>query len=186
MPSFGNSSPSPFTPVLSLMEQMGYRPTFIPTQWENTTIIDWRQQAERVYDRCQPDQTILAGFSFGAMTALAVAAKRNPAKLWLFSPSPYFAEDIPTLPANFIEFAGQYPPRLDAFRQIYFEELALRIACPTLLVQGGNEGEQIAHRIDETGRLIPGAYTYIAQDVTHNLLHPIYLATIRQALIDGH
>jgi pimeloyl-ACP methyl ester carboxylesterase len=167
------------------MEQMGYHYTFIPTQWENTTIIDWQQQAERVYDRCQPDQTILAGFSFSGMTALAMAAKRPPAKLWLFSPSPYFAEDIPTLPANFIEFAGKYPPRLDAFRQTHFNELAPRIACPTLLVRGGDEGEQMAHRLNEAERLIPDTYTYIANGVTHNLLHPIYLATIKQALIDG-
>ena len=67
---------------------------FVPIQWKRTTIIDWEAELNTARKQYRPEDTILAGFSFGSMTALAATSHRNPSELWLFSLSPYFSDNL--------------------------------------------------------------------------------------------
>ena len=83
-----------YVSTISSIETAGYVVKFVPIEWARTTIDDWVAELEAEYSKHDPRDTVLAGFSFGAMTAFVAASKRNPSELWLFSLSGYFDEDI--------------------------------------------------------------------------------------------
>jgi pimeloyl-ACP methyl ester carboxylesterase len=93
-----------------------------------------------VYSKFDPANTILAGFSYGSLIAFMVATKRNPTELWLFSFSPYFAEDIPLLKKSWLTRLGHR--RVDAFRLMNFSSLAKKIHCKTLVFIGDLEAKK--------------------------------------------
>jgi len=71
---------------------MGYDFEFIPIKWERRTINDYVAQVLEVIQK-EDQPFALAGFSFGAVTAMIVATKIKPERLLLCSVSPYFQED---------------------------------------------------------------------------------------------
>ena len=79
--------------MMRAIEMKGYKVKFVPIRWKRTAVDDWVRELEQVYAKCDPADTVLAGFSFGAVTALVAAAHRVPAQLWLFSLSAVFADD---------------------------------------------------------------------------------------------
>lgn len=83
-----------YNATIKAIEKRGYKVEFVPIQWTRTTITNWVKELDKAYSNHDQSQTILAGFSYGAMTAFVSATKRNPSELWLFSLSPYFAEDL--------------------------------------------------------------------------------------------
>src|ERR1035437_7799397 len=83
-----------YASTIRAIESQGYEVKFVPINWKRTTIDQWVEELDAEYGKCDPKQTIIAGFSFGAMTAFVTATKRNPFELWLFSLSPYFVEDL--------------------------------------------------------------------------------------------
>src|ERR1700745_701040 len=83
-----------YTSTVRTIEKQGYKVKFVPINWVRTTIDNWVDELEAVYSKHDPADTILAGFSFGAITAFVAAVKQNPFELWLFSLSGYFDEDV--------------------------------------------------------------------------------------------
>lgn len=83
--------------VIKAIETKGYKVRFIPINWNKTLLRDWTRELEAVYSTLDAKTTILAGFSYGSMTAFMAATKRNPSELWLFSFSPYFSDDMPKM-----------------------------------------------------------------------------------------
>ena len=57
--------------LLDAIETKGHKVVFVPILWKRTTIDDWVDQLKRVYEKHDPNETILAGFSYGAMTVFA-------------------------------------------------------------------------------------------------------------------
>src|SRR4051812_45296384 len=97
----------PYPLLISAIEGAGYKVIFIPINWKHRTLNEWLGQLENEYLKLDPANTILAGFSFGSMIAFTEAAKRPPSELWLFSLSPYFAEDLPLLKDTWKEGIGK-------------------------------------------------------------------------------
>jgi predicted alpha/beta hydrolase family esterase len=79
--------------VLDMYKQSGYEPHFINIDWKYKTIDDWVVEVENRISKEDIKNSILSGFSFGSMVALAVAAKTSPKQLLLFSLSPYFTKN---------------------------------------------------------------------------------------------
>ncbi len=75
--------------TLVAINSKGYQTIFVPITWGPTSMNDWLPQFEAEYDKLDPNETILAGFSYGAMIAFAAAAKRQPSELWLMSLAPF-------------------------------------------------------------------------------------------------
>jgi pimeloyl-ACP methyl ester carboxylesterase len=169
--------------VIQAIESKGYQVKFISIQWKRTTITNWVGELEAIYNEYDAKDVVLAGFSYGSMTAFMAAAKRNPVKLWLFSFSPYFSDDIPELEKSWLRNIGHR--RAEAFQQLHFKKLAAQIACPVLIVLGEVEATKypllkrrsvIAHEEFSNSRLIE------AHGSDHDVGDPSYVETIRSEI----
>lgn len=168
-----------YAKVMRALRAKGYRVRFVPIEWAWTTLHDWMDQLNAVYKKYDPRTTILAGFSFGAMTALMVAAQRPPARLWLFSLSPYFTEFIGVLPQWVLRFMGK--KRVAAFRQSSLRKNAQLISAPTLLFYGSKEAQmypELVRTARRAQRYIPRCRTIIVPDTKHNVTADSYIAAI--------
>jgi predicted alpha/beta hydrolase family esterase len=173
------NSPLPYPSLIKAIEKAGYKVKFIPIKWKHTTIKDWLMQLENEYLKLDPADTILAGFSFGSMIALAEAARRPPAELWLFSLSPYFAEDLPLLKDRWKEGIGK--KRVKAFSELTFNELVKNISSKTLIFAGGEEMKRypmLSYRFEDAYTKIVGSKFIVAEGAGHEVTHPNYIKAI--------
>lgn len=169
--------------VIDVIKSKGYAVKFIQINWHRTTIDDWVKQLEHEYAKYDAKSTILAGFSYGSMTAFVTAAKRNPAELWLCSLSPYFADDIPKLKQAWLNRIGKR--RTVAFAKLDFATLAQKIHCETLLFVGELEAKKyplIGERSKLAKKLMHGATLYRIAGVGHDVGDRNYIASIKSAI----
>jgi predicted alpha/beta hydrolase family esterase len=165
--------------LIKAIEKCGYKVKFIPIKWKHTTINDWVAQLHEEYLKHDPKDVILAGFSFGSMTAFVEAARRQPAELWLFSLSPYFAEDLPMLKDRWKNDIGK--KRVEAFSKLSFNELIKDISCKTLLFAGSKELKKypdLAYRFEDAHTKIKNSKFIVAEGAGHDVAHPNYIKAI--------
>lgn len=168
--------------ALNLYKQLGYEPHFVPIDWKYKTIDDWVEQVRRQIPASNIKNSLLSGFSFGSMIALAIAAETNPKKLLLFSLSPYFKEDMP-LPPSYERWAGKR--RVENFKHFSFNKLASEIKCPTILFVGSKEiskYEDTNHRGSEAEKRIKDSKLVVVNGVGHDVADPKYIETIKKEL----
>jgi pimeloyl-ACP methyl ester carboxylesterase len=173
----------PYHKTIEAIEKAGYKVKFIPIKWKRTTIIDWVAQLEEEYLKHDPKNTILAGFSFGSMTAFVEAANRPPAELWLFSLSPYFAEDLPMLKDRWKDGIGK--KRVKAFSELSFNELVKSISSKTLIFAGGEEMKRypmLSYRFEDAHTKIKNSKFIIAKGAGHDVTHPSYVKAIEESI----
>ncbi len=174
-----------YTSTIKAIESAGYRVKFVPIHWPRTTIDDWIQELEAEYAKHDPKQTILAGFSFGAMTAFTVATRTNPVELWLFSLSPYFNEDIHSknMKQSWLNNIGHR--RVTAFDRLNFESLATTIHCKTLIFAGKAETDKwpdMKNRTLAADKLINDSTLSIIDGVGHDVADPLYIDAIEKVI----
>ncbi len=169
--------------VVKAIENQSYRVKFIPINWKRTTFNDWVKELHVEFAKCDPETTILTGFSFGAMISLAVAADRNPAELWLLSLSPFFAEDIKQMQKSWLNNIGKRKAKV--FKQLSFNKLGRAIDCKTLIFIGELEAKkypsmleraQHAHKMIHRNRLIT------VPSCGHDVAQPNYIESIIAAI----
>jgi pimeloyl-ACP methyl ester carboxylesterase len=171
----------PYHKTIEAIEKAGYKVKFIPIKWKRTTINDWIAQLEEEYLKHDPKNTILAGFSFGSMTAFVEAAKRPPYGLWLFSLSPYFAEDLPMLKDRWKDGIGK--KRVKAFSELPFNELVKNISSKTLIFAGDEEMNRypmLSYRFEDAHTKIKNSKFIIAEGAGHDVTHPNYIKAISE------
>jgi pimeloyl-ACP methyl ester carboxylesterase len=167
--------------VIEAIEKQGYKVKFIAIKWSRTTIDDWTKELDAIYDEYNPQQTILAGFSYGAMISFVSALKRNPSELWLFSLSPYFAEDLKSknMKPSWLKNIGHR--RVTAFNNLNFQNLSKEIKCKTLLFVGRleidgwlviDERSTAAHKYLKRSELI------VIENVGHDVADRHYISEI--------
>lgn len=165
--------------AVSAIEQKGYIVKFISINWGRTTIEDWLFELNNEYKKYNQKDVILAGFSFGAMTALVTASKNNPYELWLFSLSPYFLQDLPKLKKYWISLIGL---RLkEAFINLNFDEIAKTIECKTLLFYGEIEALKypiLKERVLIANKLISNSKLIVASNCDHDVADCNYIKAI--------
>jgi pimeloyl-ACP methyl ester carboxylesterase len=159
--------------------------TFVPITWVRTTIEQWTKELDAIYDQYEAKDTILAGFSFGAMTAFMSATKRNPFELWLFSLSPYFAEDLTSkhMKQSWLNNIGHR--RVTAFSQLNFGMLAKLISCKTLIFAGQLEIDawpEVGERIADAHTLLRNNQMSIVKNAGHDVTNMQYIASIEAAI----
>ena len=174
-----------YAALIAAITAKGYSVRFVPIQWARTTIDGWVTQLERVYANYDPQHTVLAGFSFGAMAAFVAAARRNPAELWLFSFSPYFAEDLTSghMKAAWLKQKGRR--RVASFAKVSFVDLAPTVRCRTLLFVGQSELDDwpiMAERTNDAQKRLPRSSVVTIPGVGHNVTDPAYIAAIAGVL----
>lgn len=174
-----------YSATIRAIEECGYKVIFVPIQWSRTTITHWVDELDAVYAEHDPEQTILAGFSYGAMTAFMSAAKRNPSELWLFSLSPYFAEDLVSKSMNRAWLKRIGHRRVEAFSGLKFKKLAKNIDCKTLLFTGQLEIDKwpvIGERASAAHRLLKNNELIIIEAAGHDVANEAYVAAIKKSL----
>jgi pimeloyl-ACP methyl ester carboxylesterase len=169
--------------VLDAIESKGYHAKFVPIQWKRTTIDEWLIELETEYKKHNSKNTILAGFSYGSMTAFVAAAKRLPAELWLFSFSPYFSDDLPKLKKSWKDGIGHR--RVSAFSKLNFAELAKQITCPALIMLGSVEANKyplMVNRANIAKQAIKNNRYVIVDGADHDIADKNYVAAIKEAI----
>jgi esterase/lipase len=164
--------------ILDLYKQLGYEPHFVPIDWKYRTVDDWVEQVEKRISKKDLQDSLLSGFSFGSMIALAVAAKTNSKQLLLFSLSPYFKEDMP-LPEKYGKWAGKR--RIENFEKMSFNKLAAEIESPTIIFIGSKEKEKYKdmwHRSNEAHKRIKDSKLILVEGAGHDVTHPSYIKAI--------
>jgi pimeloyl-ACP methyl ester carboxylesterase len=183
-PGFGEHiNDRDYESVLKAIENKGYRVKFVPIQWRRTVITDWVEQLEEEYNKYDSNDVILAGFSYGSMTSFIAATHRNPAELWLFSFSLYFAEDIPHIKKWRANIIGKR--RIEAFQQLHFTELANSIHCKTIIMLGELEVKHfglLTNRCKQAHAAIKRSQLYIVPKARHDVADAHYVETIRSAI----
>ena len=168
--------------VLALFRNAGYDVRFVDINWTRTTIDDWVNQLLAVYDQTDGDVAI-AGFSFGAITALVTASKRSVSQLWLFSLSPFFAEDLKNLKPWEIKRLGK--KRVSVAETVSFAAVASIVHCPVTLFVGSREIVQWPEmnvRFNEAKHILPTVIPVVIEGVGHHVEHALYLSAIAQML----
>jgi pimeloyl-ACP methyl ester carboxylesterase len=169
--------------TLDAIRNCGYNVRFVPIHWARTVVGDWVHELEKVYDGYDPSDTILAGFSFGAVTALVAAAKRLPAETWLFSLSPTLADDreLTQPDKNTLRTVGRR--RLRAFAKLDYQATTRNVTCKTLIFYGEREGKrypELKRRCEITATRLANAKLIIVPGAGHDVAHAEYIATIEK------
>lgn len=168
-----------YTSVIKAIEGKGYQVEFVPINWLRTTVDDWTRQLNTAYEKYDASNTILAGFSFGAMTVFNVACSRQPSELWLYSLSPYFSEDIKFLKPTWLAYIAKH--RKKRFLELKFNILAKNVTCPTKLFIGELEAKKypsLENRAKDAHARIKGSSLHYATGAGHDISHPSYIKTI--------
>lgn len=174
-----------YTSTIDAIKKSGYIVEFVDINWDKTTIDNWLATLEERYLQYNPSDVILAGFSFGAMTAYVAAARRVPSELWLCSLSPYFHEDIQSehMKKSWLSYIGHR--RVAAFDKLIFRSLAAKIRCKTLIFAGAiemNKWPDMKKRTLEAEELLANITLYIVEHVGHDVADASYTATIQRAI----
>ncbi len=171
--------------TISAIQKKGYQVEFIPINWTRTTIEDWVKELDLIYKSYDPKDIILAGFSYGAMTAFMSATKKNPFELWLFSLSPYFAEDLTSknMKQAWLKAIGHR--RVTAFSKLNFTKLSKTIECKTLLFAGQLEIDKwpvIGERVNSADKLLANVKLEIVQNAGHDVTNKYYITAISKVI----
>lgn len=171
--------------VIKAIESRGYKVQFVPITWPRTTINSWVNELESQYEKLDPAQTILAGFSFGAMTAFVMASGKNPCELWLFSLSSYFAEDLASKSQKKTWVNRFGHRRVDAFQALNFKQLARKVHCRTLLFYGQKELDAwpiMAERAVGAHKYLQNSEYIPIPDAGHDVADQLYVAAIAKTI----
>lgn len=174
-----------YASTINAIKSKGYSVKFVQIKWSRTTIDDWEKELNLVYSKCDPKNTILAGFSFGAMTCFVSATKRNPFELWLFSLSPYFAEDLRSknMKQTWLKNIGHR--RVEAFSKLHFSDLSDRINCRTLIFSGRLEMDKwqvLKQRLFSSHAILKNNIQTIVPDTGHDVADPRYVKAIMEII----
>lgn len=173
-----------YTSTLKAIEKKGYKIKFVDINWTRTTLPDWVSELNREYDRFDPKDVILAGFSLGAVTALKVASNKNPNSLWLFSLSPYFDDDVRLISPDKQTQRAIGQRRLNAFRKMDVDFIIKNTKCPVILFCGDEERKKwpdIGIRSDKMHQSLSQSKLINIPNVGHNVENPIYIDAITKA-----
>jgi pimeloyl-ACP methyl ester carboxylesterase len=166
--------------VLDVYNRAGYQPEFLPINWNRRTIEDWVEEVKIKLSKHDIRDSLLSGFSFGAVTALSVAGTyQSPERLMLFSLSSYYNGDNPK--PSWLKDIGK--KRTVSFSAIDFQKLAANIKSPTNIFCGSKEGPEMLHRAGQANKAIRSSKLFIVDGVSHDVTDPEYIKAIETALI---
>lgn len=170
-----NRSDRDYDSLLNELQELGYKTEFIDIDWRDTTQGDWARQIMKVYEKYDPEDVILAGFSFGAVAALIAAVQRPPHQLWLFSLSPLFAEYYDYWTPKNWDVIGERQRKI--CRKTSLEKLLKSVKAPIKAFMGGDEPQKfpdIELVFDQVVAANPRNVGYVAAGAGHAVDNPNY------------
>lgn len=181
VPGFGgHASDKYYQQVRKYAQENGYTVIPVPIQWRWTTIDRWIKDFEEVVDKKTVEQSVVLGFSLGALVAVLVSTKFSFKKMIICSLSPYFQEDLPKLPILAHEALGKR--RMNAFRVHPFPLLTQR--TPISFIIGDKDFHLAIERTQQAYKMwrCNKKNIKILQGVGHTIASPEYLKEIKKHL----
>ncbi len=173
-----------YAKTIKVIEKAGYKVKFVDINWKRTVIAHWIDEFNAVYENYNPKTTILAGFSYGAMTAFMAATTRSPDELWLFSLSPYFSEDIASETFNkaWLKHIGHR--RKDSFKALSYKKLIKQIKSKIKFFYGEVElttFPDITYR-HEIAKASSNMQTILIPGAKHDVASQVYIDAIEREI----
>lgn len=169
--------------LVAYFEKKGFRVQLITIDWKYRVMSDYVAQFKAQYAQNPGRENCVLGFSFGAMVAMIAAGSVQVDKLILCSLSPYFKEDVASVPKSWLRYIGT--KRVADFTQYSAKRVAKRVTAPTIIFCGGREAERfpnLLQRCTQAARDIPGAELVIADNAPHEIDFPVYVEAIKKHL----
>lgn len=163
--------------VVRTIRKKGYKVVFVPINWRRSVLSRQVEQLNKVYEKYDPKNTILAGFSWGAMTALVAASERMSKELWLFSLSDHFREWVDKTPDRINK------TRVNEFRKTSLASVAKKISCKTLIWLGEAEAKEFPTMVGtakQAHRQIKGSKLIIIPKAPHDVTDDNYIKSISE------
>lgn len=168
--------------IAAMFRKKGCDPVIVRIDWNRKTMTDYVAQFRRILLKTD-GEFYLFGFSFGAIIAFLSAIERNPKALFLGSPSPYFKEDLPSVPAAWKRFIGKN--RLKDFSSYSFRELSAEISSPTFVFVGEKEAEKfpsLERRAKDAAKRIRRATLTVIPNAKHDASQKEYQDALKDAI----
>lgn len=165
--------------LLNKLQEIGYETRFIDIDWRDTTQEEWADQLMKVYNEYEPENVILAGFSFGAMVALMVAARKSPYQLWLFSLSPLTSDHQDYWTPEDWMVIGEC--RREISQKSSLNDLLEKVKSPVIAFIGDEEPKRfpnIEKVFEQVVSASPRNSGHKISGVGHTVDHPKYVSEI--------
>jgi pimeloyl-ACP methyl ester carboxylesterase len=175
-----------YQPLLADLRKAGYEPLPITVTWQRHTFDDWLPEVLAQLKGIDASNTLLIGFSYGAMLSMVAATHHAFGRVFLCSLSPYFAEDVPRLKKSWLDMAGHR--RISVFETVSFEDVVQNYkARQTTVFAGEVEMERrkaplLAERGLAAGAQLPNAHFVPVPGAGHDISYPTYAAAIKAEL----
>ncbi len=175
-----NSNDEEYKRVMKYFKENNFKVIPIRITWKYRVMSDYVNEFLKQYKKEKDEETILFGFSFGAMIALISAAKIKPRTIILASLSPYFKEDLKHVKKTWQKYVGK--KRLQDLKKYSFKELASKIKCKTILTMGGKEGKELQRRVREAKKKIKNSELIIIKKATHDISQKEYYEKLKEII----
>jgi hypothetical protein len=164
--------------IAKMFKEQGFKVVQVKIKWKYKAIIPFEKYTEQFLKQYkEADETCILGFSFGAIIALASGVELKPTSLILCSLSPYFKEDLKTIPPSWLKW---YRKQYDT--EYVFKDLASQIVSKTYLLMGSKE--EPFPRVLDAKRKIKGSKLLVAKGAGHNPSHKEYLNQVSSVISD--
>lgn len=108
----------PYFELITYFKSKGLDTIFYGPKWSRNTIERWLSDFEEILKNDSLDNSIVLGFSLGALIAVLSTKRHKFSKLILCSLSPYFSDDIKHIPKLAEKYLGKR--RMEAFKRQSF------------------------------------------------------------------
>ena len=159
--------------LLDAIAKKGYEIEFVPITWENT-LTEWVEEFNETYEKYDPNDVILAGFSCGAMIAMIESSRRPPLECWLFSLSPLFHEDFTRI-TDWDDFSEA---QKSDFAKYDFDEISRKVSCSVKMFCGSKEIPQLNYRFNDAKRKLRNCDAVKISGPGHDVTDDRYIAAI--------
>ena len=186
IPGFTHSvKENAYKKVSAVFKKHDYTVIGFEPSWKRSTVSDQAAAFISFVEskKINPDECAFLGFSFGAIIALIGAGKIKPKELFLCSLSPYFAEDIKIMSANWKKFIGK--KRVADFTTMNCKKLCAQIHSSTHLFVGGKESNKfpiLLRRIKAAHASISGSTLTLIPNAIHDIGQKEYLDALDKQL----
>lgn len=164
--------------IAQWFQQAGFKPVPVFIAWKRHTMSEYVAQFLRQHK--PRANSIMLGFSFGAMISFIAASRVKPKLLLLCSLSPYWAEDLQRLRRSWRNSIGK---RREAdLKSISFHRVAKSVRCKTVLFVGNKEGKEVLHRVKTAHKALKNSILIVIDDAKHDLGQNEYLVAVKQVI----
>jgi pimeloyl-ACP methyl ester carboxylesterase len=169
--------------ITKMLEKAGYSVIKVSIDWNYHVMSDYVGQFTKQYLEKKGDQNLVLGFSFGAMIAVISALELQPNRLILCSLSPFFAEDMKTIPIGWKRTIGKH--RTKDFSRLSLKKICKKIEAKTSILVGEKEVKQYPQMLKTAIRannLLSNSKMLKIPNGKHNIGQLDYLQAINEVI----